>query len=232
MKQNPFRHGKPVALPGFFATLFLVLVASQISARPATAQDASPAAPQTAPQATSGAPTPASCGLSGHHALLERMAAAFSLTCDQILKIEPLLHEEESVSKPLEAFAAFTPDEKKAVMQELKVAARKRILVELTPGQQVKMDQEIDTVSKGGEGLQKGNNGNGERKRSSEAAPLDPFQAEESLSSAIANYSAFSSAEKKDLILKVKQASLRPDAPAMTPDQAKQVAAALNQMSM
>lgn len=182
---------------------------------------------QDAAQPSSTAPTPAQCGIPGHHALLERMTAAFNLTCPQEVKIEPLLHEEESVSKPLEAFQAFSPDEKKAVMQELKVAARKRILQELMPDQQAKMNQEIDTVSKGGEGLQKGNGGGGGHKGNSEAAPVGPFEAEETLSQAIEKYSAFSDVEKKDLIVKVKQASLRPEAPVMTPDQKSQVAADL-----
>lgn len=186
---------------------------------------------QDAAQPPSAAPTPAQCGIAGHHALLERMTVAFNLTCPQELKIEPLLHEEESVSKPLEAFPAFTTDEKKAAMQELKVAARKRILQELAPEQQAKMNQEIDTVSKGGEGLQKGNRGGG-RKPNADSAPVEPFQAEEALSQAIQKYSAFSDDEKKDLVLKVKHASLRSDAPAMTPDQRAQVEASLKQMSM
>lgn len=182
---------------------------------------------QDAPVASQAPPTPAECGIPGHHALLERMTAAFVLTCEQERKLEPLLHDEESVSKPLISFAAFTPDEKKAVMQEVKVAARKQILPLLTPEQQAKMNQEIDTVSKGGEGLQKGNGGGGKNgaKKNSNAAAVDPFEAEEALTAAISKYAALSDDEKKALIQQVKQASLRPDAPAMTPEQAKQVAA-------
>ncbi len=196
----------------------------------ATNAYATPSASQDALQSPPTAPTPASCGLSGHHALLEKMAAAFNLTCDQILRIEPLLHDEESVSKPLIAFQAFTPDEKKAVMQEVKLAARKQILPLLTPDQQVKMQQEIDTVSKGDEGLQAGNSG-GKGKKNAEAPAIDPFQAEESLSQAISKYAALSDSEKKALILKVKQASLRADAPAMQPDQTKEVQAEVKQLS-
>jgi Spy/CpxP family protein refolding chaperone len=179
----------------------------------------------------SNAPTPAECGIPGHHALLERMTEAFSLTCDQEKKIEPLLHDEESVSKPLIAFAAFTPDEKKDVMQQVKLAARKQILPLLTAEQQAKMNQEIDTVSKGGEGLQKGNNGGGAHKKKVESAPVDPYEAQNALSNAISNYSAFTEDEKKSLILKVKQASLRPDAPQMAPDQAKQVSDEVKKLS-
>jgi hypothetical protein len=189
---------------------------------------------QDAPAATSGAPTPAQCGIPGHHALLERMSAAFELTCPQELKLEPLLHDEESVSKPLLRFEGFTPDEKKAVMQQMKVAARKQIKPLLTPPQQAKMDQEIDTVSKGGEGLQKGNGKQGGSKAGGDKKtpePVDPYEAQESLSDAISKYSAFSAEEKKVLILKVKTASRRPDAPAMTPDQAKTVDASIKQLS-
>jgi Spy/CpxP family protein refolding chaperone len=178
--------------------------------------------------------TPAQCGIPGHHALLERMSAAFELTCEQEQKLEPLLHDEESVSKPLLRFQGFTPDEKKTVMLQVKVAARKQIRPMLTPPQQAKMDQEIDTVTKGGEGLQKGNGKQGGSKGGSEKkAPeaVDPFVAEESLSDAISKYAAFSADEKKALVLKVKTASRRPDAPAMTPEQVKTVDASIKQMS-
>lgn len=179
--------------------------------------------------ATPKAPTPAECGIPGHHALLERMTEAFNLTCDQEKKIEPLLHDEESVSKPLIAFQAFTPDEKKDVMRQVKLAARKQILPLLTADQQVKMDQEIETVSKGGEDLQKGNGGSHKKKAGN--APVDPYQAQDALSNAISNYSAFNGEQKKGLILKVKQAALRRDAPQMTPKQAKQVADEVKKLS-
>jgi hypothetical protein len=104
---------------------------------------------------TSILPVHAQCGIPGHHALLERMTNAFVLTCAQELKLEPLLHDEESVSKPLLAFQAFSADEKKAVMLQVKVAARRQIRQLLTPDQQTKMDAEIDTVSKGGPPTQK-----------------------------------------------------------------------------
>jgi hypothetical protein len=200
----------------------------------ARAQDTA-AAPSSTP------PTPAQCGISGHHALLERMTEAFVLTCPQELKLEPLLHDEESVSKPLLRFAGFTPEEKKEVMQEVKVAARKQIRPLLTPEQQAKMDQEIDTVSKGGEGLHKGggkkeggSKEGGAKKgggKKTESGPVDPFEAEQSLSQAINNYSAFTDAQKKDLTLRVKKASRRQDAPAMTPEQAKMVDAEIQSLS-
>src|SRR5947209_6394821 len=52
---------------------------------------------------------PACPGIVGKHLLLEKMTEAFDLTCAQEEKIEPLLHDEESVSKPLLAYEAFTP---------------------------------------------------------------------------------------------------------------------------
>jgi len=212
-----------IVMPGVVLGATLLALAA---CNAAAAQNAAPAAAAATP------PTPAQCGIPGHHALLERMTEAFNLTCDQEKKIEPLLHDEESVSKPLIAFQAFTADEKKDVMQQVKLAARKQILPLLTAEQQVKMDQEIDTVSKGGEGLQKGNGRKGGGKagggrkgnKGGSAAPVDPYDAEESLCNAISKYAALSDDEKKTLILKVKQASLRPDAPQMTPDQARQVA--------
>jgi Spy/CpxP family protein refolding chaperone len=181
---------------------------------------------QETPASASAPPTPAQCGIPGHHALLERMSAAFELTCEQEQKLEPLLHDEESVSKPLLRFQAFTQEEKKAVMLQVKVAARKQIRPMLTPPQQAKMDQEIDAVSKGGEGVQKGNSKPGGSKGGSVKKAedsVDPFVAEESLSDAISKYAAFSADEKKALILKVKTASRRADAPVMTPEQAKTV---------
>ena len=182
--------------------------------------------------ATAGTPpTPAQCGIPGHHALLERMTEAFSLTCPQELKLEPLLHDEESVSKPLINFGAFTPEEKKDVMLQVKVAARKQIRPLLTPEQQKKMDQEIETVSKGGEGLHKGGGKKNGGKKKADAVAVDPFQAEQTLSQAIANYAAFSDTEKKSLILRVKKAARRPDAPALTPDQSKQIDEEIQQMS-
>lgn len=151
--------------------------------------------------------TGTTCGPAGRHALLERMAIAFGLSCDQKFQIEPLLHDEESVSKPLLRFAAFTPEEKRAVMLEVKVAARRQILPLLAPKQQKKMQQEIQTVSSGGAGLQ-GSHGNKGHTRKSEQLNADTFEAEESLSQAIENYSALTPEQKTHLILKVKQASL------------------------
>ena len=189
------------------------------------------AAPQ-ATQAASSAPQPASSpceGLPpGRHALLERMTAAFELTCDQELKIEPLLHDEESVSKPLLRFTAFSPEEKKAVMLKIKVAARRQIRPLLTAEQQKKMDHEIEAVSKGNSDALSGGNKSSSKKVE---ANVDPYDGEESLSQAIANYSALSQEEKKELILQVKQAARRDSAPQLTAEQQKKIDADIRQLS-
>src|SRR5579871_6265191 len=86
----------------------------------------------------------------GRHVQLERMTAAMKLTCAQQLKIEPLLHDEESVTKPLLRFTSFTDEQRSEVMTKIKVVARRQIKSELTPEQQKWMDGDIESVSRGG----------------------------------------------------------------------------------
>ena len=185
-----------------------------------------------APAATPAAPgTPASQKIEnpncpeivGHHALLEKMTDAFGLTCKQEDIIEPLLHDEESVTKPLLAFTAFTPDERQAVMLEIKLAARVQIRPFLTPDQQVKSDAAAAATAQSSAGGGKGG----------KAAPkaAEGFAAEEALSDAIAAYSAFSPDQKKDLTLKVKKAARRPDAPQLTPEQTARIDADIKKLS-
>jgi hypothetical protein len=132
----------------------------------------------------------------GKHSLLERFTAQFGLTCEQQLKIEPLLHAEESVSKPLLAFPDFTQEEQRAVMTTIKLAARRQIKSQLTPGQQKEMDKEIESVkaaaTKGGK----------------KGAPkkVDTPSTAEQLIAAIQNYAALTPEEKNELIAKVKNA--------------------------
>lgn len=109
------------------AFVFLLNTPSLVHAAPQEAQ----AAPSS--QETEHAATPCAGLPPGHHSLLERMTAAFELTCDQELKIEPLLHIEESVSKPLLRFEAFSPDEKQEMMLKIKIAARRQVRNLLTP---------------------------------------------------------------------------------------------------
>ena len=153
----------------------------------------------------------------GNHALLEKMAASFDLTCAQEDKIEPLLHDEESVSKPLLAFDAFSAEEKQAMMLKVKLAARAQIRPLLTPEQQKKSDAEAASVAAAGAEPKKGGKKGATPKKV--ATQDDAFKGEESLSAAIGAYTAFSVAERKQYILEVKQAALRDGSPAMTTDQ-------------
>jgi len=213
-------------LTGAVLAIVLPGLSSSAQAGPLIRQEA-PASPQQA--ATPAPPCP---GLPpGRHSLLERMTATFGLTCEQELQIEPLLHNEESVSKPLLRFAAFSPEEKRAVMLKIKVAARRQILPLLTPDQQIKMRKDIEVVSRNGNeaevlkgGLEK--NGGGEKnqtgsskKHGTEDTNGDPFEAEETLSQALSAYTALSAEERTTLILQVKQAALRDDQQHLTPEQ-------------
>src|SRR6266852_4597806 len=86
----------------------------------------------------------------GKHANLERMTAGMNLTCEQQLRVEPLLHDEESVSKPLLRFPSFSADERSEFMNKIKIAARRQIRTQLRPEQQKWMDEDIESVSKSG----------------------------------------------------------------------------------
>ena len=165
-----------VCLSGGAAVLLLIAPAL------ASAQPAAPACPGLPP---------------GRHSLLERMTAQFGLSCEQELKIEPLLHDEESVTKPLLKFTSFTPEEQQAVMLTIKLAARRQIRAYLTPEQQKGMDSEVESVSKGGKKK-------GEAKKVEVAPGLGN---EEELSAAIVKYAALNAEEKKAMLLKVKTAA-------------------------
>jgi hypothetical protein len=161
----------------------------------------------------------------GKHSLLERFTADFGLTCEQQLKVEPLLHAEESVSKPLLAFAAFTSEEQQAVMLKIKLAARRQVRALLTPDQQKKMDAEIESTAMGGS---KGGK-KGVPKKS--PAKVDAFANEEALSTAIRNYAALEPAEKNAMILQVKQAARRDNTLELTADQQKQIDTDIHQLT-
>lgn len=199
---------------------------------PAVAQDA--AKPEKETKAETSADATPHCGPAGNHALLERMTAAFGLSCEQKFQLEPYLHDEESVSKPLLAFGAFTPEEKTAFMLKIKIAARNQIKPMLTPDQQKKMDDDIESVSKGGNGV-KGDGG--EAKKGGSKNPkkpvkiAEPFAGEEALCEAVNKYSALSADQKKEMILQVKQAARRDGAPELTPDQQKKIDADIQQLT-
>lgn len=206
--------------PTTIATLAIAGIALGLPLLAQTLAAGSAAAPQaTAPRIDN----PNCPEIVGNHSLLEKMTDAFGLTCKQEDAIEPLLHDEESVTKPLLAFQAFTPEERQAVMLKIKLAARAQIRPYLTPEQQVKSDAEAEATAKSSAGGRKGGG--------KTAKVSDPFKAEEDLSDAIDKYSAFSAAQKKELTLQVKQASRRPGAPELTPDQAAKIDADIKSLS-
>jgi hypothetical protein len=151
----------------------------------------------------------------GKHSLLERMTAEFGLTCEQQLKIEPLLHDEESVTKPLLKFTSLSPEERGEIMLTIKLAARRQVRTVLTDEQQKGMDKEVESVSKGGGGGKKG--------AANKAEPLPGLDVEETLSKAIVNYAALTPEEKKTMLLKVKQAARNDNALQLTPEQQKKL---------
>jgi hypothetical protein len=158
----------------------------------------------------------------GHHALLEKMTDAFGLTCKQEQVIEPMLHDEESVTKPLLSYAAFTPEERRGMMLKIKLAARTQIRPFLTPDQQKKSDEEAAATAEASAGGGKGGK---------TVKVVEPFTAEESLSDAIVKYAAFSDAQKKELVLQVKQAARRAGAPELTPEQGAKIDADIKKLS-
>jgi hypothetical protein len=159
---------------------------------------------QQAPPACPGLPP-------GRHALLERMTAQFGLTCDQELKIEPLLHDEESVTKPLLKFSSFTREERQEVMLTIKLAARRQVRQYLTAEQQKGMDSEVESVSK---------SGGGKKKVDAVPAPaVTGLSGEEELSAAIVKYAALTPDEKKAMLLKVKIAARNDSTLQLTADQ-------------
>ena len=170
------------------------------------------AAQQAAPPACVGLPP-------GRHALLERLTAQLNLTCDQELKIEPLLHDEESVTKPLLAFTSLPADEQQSIMTTIKLAARRQLRPLLTAEQQKGMDDEVDSVSKAG-GKKGGGKKGGDAKK---AEPQTGLAGEQALSVAVTKYAALNADEKKAILLKVKMAARNDSALQLTAEQQKQL---------
>lgn len=161
----------------------------------------------------------------GKHSLLERFTAQFGLTCEQQLKVEPLLHAEESVSKPLLAFAAFSAEEKQGMMLKIKLAARRQVRGLLTPDQQKQMDGEIESVA---QSASKGGKKGGSKKA---PAKVDAFENEEALSQALRNYAALLPEEKTAMVLEVKKAARRDNALGLNPEQLKKIDADIAQLA-
>jgi hypothetical protein len=151
----------------------------------------------------------------GKHSLLERLTGQLNLTCDQQLKIEPMLHNEESVTKPLLKFSSLSQDDRQDIMQIIKLAARRQVRSVLTAEQQKGMDQEVESVKGGGK------KGGGGKKVEPDTTP--GLDVEETLSKAIVNYAALTADEKKGMLLKVKRAARADTALQLTPDQQKKL---------
>ena len=179
------------------------------------------AAAQTAPQSTCEGIPP------GRHAQLERMTAAMNLTCEQQLKIEPLLHDEESVTQPLLRFQSFSDDQRSEVMSKIKMVARRQIKSQLTPEQQKWMDQDIESVSKGG----KSGGGKKGAAKSAGSASGDPLADEETLSKAVMAYSALYAEEKKSIVLAVKKAARNDEHLQLSSEQQKKLDAEIGALS-
>ncbi len=155
----------------------------------------------------------------GRHALLERLSAQFGLTCDQQLKIEPLLHDEESVTKPLLKFSSLSPEQKQEMMLTIKLAARRQVRSELTPEQQKDMDKEVENVSRAAHG----HTATAKKPPAKEAEPITGLANEEILSKAILHYSALTPEERKTMLLKVKEAARNDNALQLTPEEERQL---------
>ena len=63
----------------------------------------------------------------GPHPLLETLTRELGLTCPQEIRILPLMHDEEAVTKPLLAYAAFTPEERQGMLLQVELAARAKV---------------------------------------------------------------------------------------------------------
>ena len=151
----------------------------------------------------------------GQHPLLENLTRELHLTCQQEVRILPLMHDEEAVSKPLLVYAAFTPEERQAILLKVELAARTQVRPFLLPEQQRKSDAEA--ASEAGKAPKKIG------KKKTPPVSADPFASEEALSGALDLYSALTVAQKKETILQVKQAARRDGAPPLTPEQAAKI---------
>lgn len=151
----------------------------------------------------------------GQHPLLEELSRELHLTCAQEVRILPLMHDEEAVSKPLLAYAAFTAEERQAMRLKVELAARAKVGPFLLPDQQKKNDEEAASLAT------KAPKKMGKKK--TPPASADGFASEEALSGALDSYSALTMAQKKEMILAVKLAARRDGAPALSAEQATKI---------
>lgn len=136
----------------FALPVFAVCLLSTSSVLHADDQTPAPATPST--EAWTPPANPSAYGLlppdpvlpGGHHKLLERWTKMFSLSPEQQLWIEPQLHAEEALTKPVLGYKALSTDERSQILLIIKLAARRQISVLLTPEQQKLMDKEIEST--------------------------------------------------------------------------------------
>jgi hypothetical protein len=153
--------------------------------------------------------------ITGPHPLLEKLTLELRLTCQQEVRILPLMHDEEAVIRLLLVYASFTPEERQAMLLKVELAARTQVRPFLLPEQQKKSDAEADRLAA------KPSKKMGKKKEPPVSA--DAFGSEEALSSALDLYSALTTAQKKEMILQVKQAARRDGAPTLTPEQVAKI---------
>jgi hypothetical protein len=151
----------------------------------------------------------------GKHALLEKMTAKLELTCEQQVSIERLLHDEESVSKPLLKFTSFSAAERQEVMLTIKLAARRQIRPLLTRDQQSLLDQDMTDIAK--------TRKPGGKKKAAALTHEPAFEDQAALSMAVMNYAALTSTEKEAIILRVKRAARADDGLRLTAEQQKKL---------
>jgi Spy/CpxP family protein refolding chaperone len=142
----------------FRQLLSISFAAALLSTMPALCADKPPAVvvAVTTPATTTNTPasTPApdtTATPHQRHRILERWIKELGLTEDQQTQIEPLLNDEAAAIKPILAYKALTSAERKAMVVQIKLAARRQIRPLLSPEQQTLLDKESAQLSGKGE---------------------------------------------------------------------------------
>ncbi|MGH9351018.1 MAG: hypothetical protein ACRD2G_02475 [Terriglobia bacterium] len=181
----------------------------------------------------------------GHHALLEEMTQKLGLTYAQELEIEPRLHAEESVTKPLLRYTILSEGQRREMMRRIKIAARRNLLPLLTPQQCPLLERDIQSLTATGRDDFGGGKRHGEGRNAKEAggharrpkktiAPQTPAQLladEASLSQAIQQYAAFTPEEKGSMLVEVKQAALADPGLPITPAERARMESEVRQLA-
>ena len=156
------------------------------------------------------------------------MTGDLRLTCDQQAKLAPLLHQEESLFRSLRAFAAFTPEQKQAMLLKVDVAVHTQVRPMLDPGQQKKTARKLESLMAEEQDPKKIEK-HAARLKSSEV-PADPYASEEQLSSDIAAFRMLTVNDRKAMILQVKQAARREGVAPLGSEQAAKIDADIRKL--